>query len=114
MCFYGSYVAMLLFQDEIRAKMLFELTFFDRLTGETVKSSYTIVFQYLFARQPLECSVLCIMFVMGIALTCFLGYHVSTRNENEFFEVVAASVFATCLPQGSSKEDFRPCTRRYT
>jgi palmitoyltransferase ZDHHC4 len=78
MCLYGSYVALLLFQDEIDQKKLFHLTFFDRATGETVQANYVIVLQYLFARRPLECSVLCIMVVMGIALACFLGYHVST------------------------------------
>lgn len=81
MCFYGSYCAILLFWDEISRKKLFEITFFDRATGETVKSNYFIVAQYLFARRTLEACVLVIMFVMGIALSGFLGYHVRTKED---------------------------------
>lgn len=77
MCFYGSYVTAVLFHDEIQRQRLFQLTFFDRATGETISASYLIILQYMFARRTMECSVLCIMFVMGIALTGFLGYHVS-------------------------------------
>jgi palmitoyltransferase len=80
MCFYGSFVSMLLFRDEIRQKKMFELTFFDRSTGETVKAGYSILLQYLFARRTLECCVLTIMFVMGIALSFFSGYHVRNRQ----------------------------------
>jgi palmitoyltransferase ZDHHC4 len=82
MCFYGFYVATLLFQDEIRQKRLFQLTFFDRATGETVPAGYLIILQYLFARRPLECSVLCIMLTMGIALSFFLGYHVRDDEQS--------------------------------
>lgn len=76
MCFYGSYCAGILFWDEISTKKLFEITFFDRATGETVKSDMWIVGQYLFARRTLECCLLVIMVVMGISLSGFLGYHV--------------------------------------
>ncbi|KAG7339919.1 DHHC palmitoyltransferase [Nitzschia inconspicua] len=88
MCAYGTYVAYRLFHDEIQQKRLYQLTFFDRVSGETVPSSHIIVLQYMFARRPLECSVLCIMAVMGIALACFFGYHIyltsvgQTTNEN--------------------------------
>ena len=80
MCFYGSYVTAVLFWDEISTKKLFEITFFDRATGETIHSNYFIVGQYLFARRTLECCVLVVMFVMGIALSGFLGYHVRTHH----------------------------------
>ena len=80
MCFYGSYVTAVLFWDEISTKKLFESTFFDRATGETIRSNYFIVGQYLFARRTLECCVLVVMFVMGIALSGFLGYHVRTHH----------------------------------
>lgn len=88
MCFYGTYVSYLLFFEEIKTKRLMELTFFDRLTGETVQASYYIIFQYVFARRTLEVGLALVMFVMGIALSCFLGYHVyitsvgQTTNEN--------------------------------
>ena len=86
--FMGVMFRCLLFRDEIRQKKLFELTFFDRSTGEIVEAGYSILLQYLFARRTLECCVLTIMFVMGIALSCFLGYHTyltsfgQTTNEN--------------------------------
>lgn len=35
MCFYGSLVCVLLFQDEIKKKQLLEITFFDRASGST-------------------------------------------------------------------------------
>ena len=88
MCFYGTYVCFLLFSEEIRKKRLRELTFFDRHTGETMEASYYIIFQYLFSRRTQEVGVTLVMLVMGIALTCFLGYHVyitsvgQTTNEN--------------------------------
>lgn len=80
MCAYGSYVCILLFRGEILDKKLLELTFFDRATGEHVKSDWLIVSQYLFARRTLEFSVLAVMFVLGIALGSFLGYHVSRNS----------------------------------
>jgi palmitoyltransferase len=88
MCFYGTYCSYLLFADEIRRKRLMELTFFDRQTGETLQATKTIIFQYIFARRSQEVGVTVVMAVMGIALTCFLGYHVyitsmgQTTNEN--------------------------------
>jgi hypothetical protein len=77
MCFYGSTVCMLLFRGEIFDKKLLEITFFDRSTGQKVKSNWFITFQYLFSRRTYESAVLAVMFVMGIALGGFLSYHVS-------------------------------------
>lgn len=88
MCFYGTYVCGLLFAAEIRTKGLMELTFFDRLSGETLPATKFVVFQYLFARRTKEVGVTMVMFLMGIALAFFLGYHVfitckgETTNEN--------------------------------
>ena len=88
MCFYGTYVSYLLFTNEIREKRLMDLTFFDRQTGETLQGSYKIVFQYMYARRTHCIGVAIVMFVMGIALALFLGYHVyitsmgQTTNEN--------------------------------
>lgn len=88
MCFYGTYVSYLLFFEESRSKRLMELTFFDRQTGETIKASSWIIFQYLYARRTHEVAVAFVMLLMGIALACFLGYHVyitsvgQTTNEN--------------------------------
>ena len=77
MCVYGSAVCTLLFWGEIEEKQLLEITVFDRATGNHVQSNAFIVGQYLFSRYTLEFGVLVIMFVMGIALGGFLGYHVS-------------------------------------
>lgn len=80
MCVYGSIMLALLFWGEIKEKQLLEITFFDRATGEHVRSNWFIVSQYLFMRKTLEFAVLAIMFVMGIALGGFLGYHVSSSS----------------------------------
>ena len=82
MCVYGSTVTILLFRGEIISKELLQLTFFDRATGETFKADWSIVMQYLFTRRMAECCVLAVMFVMGIALACFLGYHVYLTTYN--------------------------------
>ena len=88
MCFYGTYVCYLLFSEELRTKRLLELTFFDRTTGNTIQASYYMIFQYMFARRTHEIGLTFIMLFMGIALACFLGYHVyitsigQTTNEN--------------------------------
>ncbi len=77
MCVYGSAICSLLFWGEIQEKQLLQITFFDRATGEHVRSNMFIVSQYLFTRKTLEFAILAVMFVMGIALGGFLGYHVS-------------------------------------
>ena len=82
MCAYGSAVTILLFRGEIISKELFHLTFFDRATGETFKADWFIIMQYLFTRRMAECCVLAVMSVMGIALSCFLGYHVYLTTYN--------------------------------
>lgn len=88
MCFYGTFVCYLLFSEEIRSRRLMELTFFDRQTGESIQGSSYIIFQYFLTRRTREVGVTLVMMVMGIALTCFLGYHVhitsigQTTNEN--------------------------------
>jgi palmitoyltransferase len=89
MCLYGCSVCALLFYSEIKEKQLLEITFFDRASGEHVRSNLFIVTQYLFARNTLEFAVFAIMFVMGIALGAFLGYHVSIiswiLSDNHYF-----------------------------
>jgi hypothetical protein len=75
MCVYGSTVSIQLFRGEIADKRLFELTFFDRNTGEEFKATWFVVTQFLMVRRMPEVAVLAVMFVMGIALGGFLGYH---------------------------------------
>jgi palmitoyltransferase ZDHHC4 len=82
MCFYGATITFLLFRGEVKDKKLFDLVFFDRATGEEFKADWSIVLQYLFTRRMGEAAGLAVMFVMGIALACFLGYHIHLTNRN--------------------------------
>jgi hypothetical protein len=82
MCVYGSAVCTLLFWGEVQEKQLLEITFFDRTTGEHVPATWWIITQYLFSRKTLEFAVLLVMFVMGIALGGFLGYHMYITSYN--------------------------------
>jgi palmitoyltransferase len=82
MCVYGSTVSILLFRGEIADKHLFELTFFDRNTGEEFKATWYVISQYFLVRRLPEVAVLAVMFVMGIALGGFLGYHVWLTSVN--------------------------------
>jgi palmitoyltransferase ZDHHC4 len=75
MCIYGSYVIGLLFYGEILQHNLLRITFFDRYTGEEIKATKYIVFQYLFHKYLLEAAVWVIATVMGVALALFLAYH---------------------------------------
>ena len=94
MCCYGSYVLIQLFKGEIQDKKLFEVTFFDRSSGQEYKADKWIVAQYLFHRHMYEAGVLAIMAVMAIALFFFLAYHFyitskgMTTNEDFKFKQV--------------------------
>ena len=63
-------------------KKLFQTTFFDRATGAEFKADWFIVLQFLFTRRLPESCVFAVMFVMGIALACFLGYHIYLTTYN--------------------------------
>uniref|UniRef100_A0A7R9WTF7 Palmitoyltransferase n=1 Tax=Craspedostauros australis TaxID=1486917 RepID=A0A7R9WTF7_9STRA len=82
MCMYGTFVCGLLFWGEITEERLMELTFFDRATGETVRATYWIVSQYLFAKRMAESAVFIIMGVMSVALGAFFGYHFYITSKN--------------------------------
>ncbi len=117
MCFYGTYVSYLLFTNEIKEKRLMDLTFFDRQTGETLQGSYTIVFQYMYARRTHSIAVAVVMCVMGIALALFLGFHVyitsmgQTTNENgKWSEVQKWYKKQQALYSKAVKEGFVPAT----
>lgn len=94
MCSYGSYLLIRLFLGEIQDKKLFEVTFFDRASGQEYQADKWIVFQYLFHRHMYEAGVLAIMGVMAIALLFFLAYHFyitsmgMTTNEDYKFKQV--------------------------
>lgn len=94
MCCYGSYLLLRLFSGEIEDRKLFEVTFFDRSSGEEYKANKWIVFQYLFHRHMYEAGVLAVMAVMAFALFFFLAYHFyitsmgMTTNEDYKFKQV--------------------------
>lgn len=76
MCAYGSFVVGNLFYGLILKHNLLEVVFVDRYTGEEIKASNWIIFQYLFSTRMMESGVFLIMSVMSIALGLFLGYYV--------------------------------------
>jgi len=82
MCSYGSGVCILLFYAEIMEDKLFDLVFYDRVSGQTVKADVWIISQYMFAKRMPEAGVCLIMFVMAIALGLFFGYHVHITCKN--------------------------------
>uniref|UniRef100_A0A7S4ENF8 Palmitoyltransferase n=1 Tax=Pseudo-nitzschia australis TaxID=44445 RepID=A0A7S4ENF8_9STRA len=112
MCFYGTFVSCKLFLEEIETKRLMELTFFDRQSGETIKASKYIVFQYMYARRTPEVCVTIVMFMMGIALAGFFGFHIyitsmgQTTNENSKWGDIKAwykknqSLYRTAIREG--------------
>lgn len=75
MCVYATVLLALLFRGEIQDKKLWEVTFFDRSSGDEFKADYFIVFQYLFHRHLYEAGMLAVTGVMSVALAGFLGYH---------------------------------------
>jgi hypothetical protein len=94
MCCYGSYLMFRLFAGEIEDKKLFEVTFFDRQTGQEYEADKWVIFQYLFHKHMYEAGVFAIMAVMAIALFFFLAYHFyitsmgMTTNEDFKFKQV--------------------------
>ena len=94
MCAYGTYVIGHLYYGEILDKRLLEVTFFDRYSGEELKATKWIIFQYLFNARLMVSAVFAIMSVMTVALGLFLLYHAwmtsrgLTTNESYKWEQV--------------------------
>lgn len=76
MCSYGTIIVYRLFRGEVQDRQLYEVTFFDRVSGSEFKATTWVVLQYLFHQYTYESGVLAVMAVMSIALTGFLGYHI--------------------------------------
>ena len=72
MCAYGTYVVGYLFYGLILKQHLLDATFFDRYSGEQIKATKWIIFQYLFNTRFCESGLLAIMSVMMVALGVFL------------------------------------------
>lgn len=75
MCAYATVLLTILFLGEIEDKRLWQVTFFDRSSGEEFQADYYVVFQYLFHRHLFEAGMLVITGVMTLALVGFLSYH---------------------------------------
>lgn len=90
MCWYGTWVMASLMYGEILDKDLLNATFFNASSGVEVKADYVIVFHYLFMRHFHIAGVLLLMFVMGVTLGMFLGFHIYITSlnmtTNEYFK----------------------------
>lgn len=76
MCVYGTYIFACLFWGEILEKKLFEVTFFNKATGEEYPADWYIIFQYMFGKHFYMSGVFLLVSVMGLVLGGFLGYHI--------------------------------------
>jgi palmitoyltransferase ZDHHC4 len=83
-CLYGSVVLTFLFQERLSKQKLLEITWVNRYTGEEIAPghSHYLVFSYLFDYYTAEMGVLLLMVVMGLALGCFLVYHMYITSVN--------------------------------
>jgi hypothetical protein len=76
MCIYGTVVVGYLFHYEIHKEKLWDVTFYNRVSGEEFKATAYVVFQFLFQKHKLQAGLLMLMSVMAFVLALFLGYHI--------------------------------------
>lgn len=76
MCLYGSTIYAMLFYGEIMEKQLFQVTFFNTVTGEEHEADYWILSQYLFQRHFLVAGLFILTACMTLTLGSFLAFHV--------------------------------------
>jgi len=90
MCTYGTIILVRCFYDEIVESDLLNATFYIAGTGEEVKASNIVVFQYLMARHFALAGTLLLMSVMGLVLAAFLSFHLyitaKGMTTNEFYK----------------------------
>jgi len=91
MCVYGSYLMFHILYEIISKNNLLEVTFYSQSTGEHVKATYWIVFQYMFSRYQTLIFLLALAVIMGIALFSFWSWHIylmaSNQTTNERYKV---------------------------
>jgi len=91
MCVYGSYLMFHILYGIISKNNLLKTTFYSQSTGEHVKATYWIVFQYMFSRYQTLIFLLVLAVIMGIALFCFWSWHIylmaSNQTTNERYKV---------------------------
>ena len=75
MCTYGTIIVLRCFYDEIVESDLLNATFYLAGTGEEVKASKIVVFQFLMVRHFGLAGALLLMSVMGLVLAAFLSFH---------------------------------------
>eukprot|EP01031_Cornospumella_fuschlensis_P027059 gene27060-32695_t len=86
--FYGAYVMVMVMFSEIEQKRLMHTVFVNRTTGEEFAPTMIMVALYLIGEQTTAFIILALAIVMGIAVSCFLFYHLylvykgTTTNES--------------------------------
>ena len=75
MLVYADYLLFSMIASEVVSLKLFEQTFVNAATGEKVKASYTVVFQFIMHRQMPIVTLFLLCFVMTFVLWGFFGYH---------------------------------------
>jgi len=93
MCAYGSYLMSYIALEIISTQKLLETTFYNRTTGEHIKASYYVVFQYMFSRYQTLVGLLIMAVIMGCVLFGFWGWHMylmgSNQTTNERYKVAS-------------------------
>lgn len=102
LCGYGTFVGASLLLSIIDQKKLFSVTLIDRKTGERLRPTVLIVFQYLLGRHT-ELVVLCSLCCLAAASLClFLWMHLAlllrNKTTNEVVKYKQISRFASSLP----------------
>jgi palmitoyltransferase ZDHHC4 len=73
---YGTVILVFLFHHEIEKNHLWDMMYIDGFTGEKLKASNFIVFQYIFSRHKLHMALLIMFATLSIVLFGFLFFHV--------------------------------------
>jgi len=91
MCLYGTYLMTYMVWEIISTQNLLQTTFYNRTTGEHIKASYYVVFQYMFSQYQTLVGLLAMAAVMGVVLFGFWGWHMylmaSNQTTNERYKI---------------------------
>jgi len=91
MCFYGVFLMATMVYEIVEKNKLLETTFINRTTGEQVKASYYIVFQYMFGNYQSLIGLTIMASVMGVVLFFFWAWHIylalTNQTTNERYKV---------------------------
>jgi len=85
--YYGSYVVFLVLVSDVYRLNLFQSVFLDPTTGQQHRATWLMVLNYIAYRNLELVSLFIFAFIMGVAVTLFLAYHLyllacgATTNE---------------------------------